>query len=78
MRIQRQFADFVQEERSAIGCLEDAAVPFDGPGERASLVASEGTFQQLWIDAGAVEGDEWLGFATGFVVDLDGDGLRQI
>ena len=45
LRGRRQFAQFVEQQRAAVGPLEPALAGFDGPGERAPLVA-----EQLRVD----------------------------
>ena len=41
LQVERQLADLVEEERAAVGLLEEAAPVGDGVGERALLVAEE-------------------------------------
>ena len=51
-------ADLVEEERAAVGLLEEAALARLGAGERAALVAEELALDQLARDRGAVDLDE--------------------
>ena len=51
-------ADFVEEQRAAMGLLEFAGVALGGAGERALLVAEEFAFDQLGGNGGAVQRDE--------------------
>ena len=53
-------ADFVQQQRAAIGFLELADAPGDGAGEGALLVAEQFGFQQVFRDGGAIDRDEGL------------------
>ena len=54
----REFADFVEEERAAVGHLEQALLHLLGVGERALFVAEELGFHQRFRDGRAVDGDE--------------------
>ena len=55
---QRQFADFVEEQRAAGGLDEFAGVAFGGAGERALLVAEQDRLHQIVRDRAAIDGDE--------------------
>ena len=55
---QRHVADFVQEQRAAVGLFEFAQVPGGGAGERALLMAEQLGFDQLAGHGRAVQGDE--------------------
>ena len=57
---QAHVADFVQEERAAVGLLELAHLVFHGPGERAFHVAEQFAFDQFLGDGGAVDFHEGL------------------
>src|SRR5439155_14327256 len=49
---------FIEEDRPAVGELEAAYPPLEGPGERAFLVAEDLALEQRLRDGGAVDGDE--------------------
>ena len=68
-----QFADFVEEQRAAIGGLHLAALGRKGSGERALGVAEEFRFHQVLGNGAAVDGDKRLVFAAAVLVD----GARQ-
>ena len=55
---QRHVADFVHEERAAVGLLELAFALFDGRGEGSALVAEEFALDQLRRDGRTVDLDE--------------------
>ncbi len=66
-------ADFVEQQRAAIGFLELADAPCDGAGEGALLVAEQLGFQQVLRDRGAVDGDEGLFGAGRASMDVAGE-----
>ncbi len=55
---QRHVADFVEEQRAAVGLLEPADVAALRTGERTGLVAEQFAFQQFGGDGGGIERDE--------------------
>ena len=61
LRVERQLADLVEEQRAAVGFLELADALVDGAGERALLVAEQDALDQVLGDGAAVDGDERLG-----------------
>ena len=63
-------ADFVEQQRAAIGFLEFADAPGDGAGERAFLMAEQFGFEQVFGNGGAVDRDERLVGARRFAVDV--------
>ena len=63
LRLERQLADLVEEQRAAVGLLELADALVDGAGERALLVAEQDALDQVLGDGAAVDGDEGLGLA---------------
>ena len=69
LRVERQFADFVEEQRAAIGFLELADALVDGAGEGALLVAEQDAFDEIFRDGAAVDGDERLAGAIAFALD---------
>ena len=73
LRVERQFADLVEEERAAMGFGELAALVGDGAGEGALLVPEEGGFDQVGGDRAAVDGDERLAGAVAHALDDAGD-----
>ena len=66
---QRQVADLVEEQRAAVGRLEEAFAVFGRTREGALAVAEELRFQQLLRDRTAVDGDEGLRAARTHFVD---------
>ena len=55
---QRQLADLVEEERAAVGRLEETRLVADGAGEGALHVAEELGLEQVLRDRRAVDRDE--------------------
>ena len=55
---QRQFADFVEEQRAAGGLDEFAGVAFGGAGEGALLVAEQDLLHQVVGNGAAIDRDE--------------------
>ena len=53
-------ADFVEQQRAAVGFLELADAAGDGAGEGALLMAEQFALQQVLRDGGAVDRDEGL------------------
>ena len=53
-----EVADFVEEERAALGGADDARERIDGAGERAAAMAEELALDELARQRRAVEGDE--------------------
>ena len=51
---QRHVADFVEEQRAAVGVLEAALAQPVGAGERAGLVAEQLVVEQVLVEGGAV------------------------
>jgi hypothetical protein len=58
LRLEREVADLVEEERAGVGELELALLRLHRAGERALLVAEELALDQVLRDRGAVELDE--------------------
>ena len=71
--VHRQFADFVEEQRAAVGLGELADVLFVGAGEGALLVAEQDRFDEVFRQRAAVDGDERLAAPIGAALD----GARQ-
>ena len=65
LRVRRQFADFVEEQRAAVGLDEFAEVSFGGAGEGAFLVAEENRFDEIFRQRAAIDGDEGLAAPVG-------------
>jgi hypothetical protein len=55
---EREFADFVEEERAALGQLDLADLAIAGAGKRAFFMAEEFVFDEIFGDGGAIERDE--------------------
>ena len=66
---QRQFADFVEEERAAVGQFHFADFARAGTGEGAAFVAEEFVFDQAFGNGGAIQRDEGLLAARGKMMD---------
>ena len=62
-------ADFVQQQRAAVGLLELADAPAVGPGKRPALVAEEFAFQERLGNGRAVDGQERRLAAAAVMVD---------
>lgn len=69
LRGQRQFADFVQEQRAAMSLDELAHVPLGGAGERALLVAEQDGLDEIVGNCAAIDRDERLGLALAAAMD---------
>ena len=46
LKVQREVADFVEKQRTAVGCEDPADAVFIGPGERAFAMPEEFRFEQ--------------------------------
>ena len=73
MQLERDVADFVEEERAPIGELEATDFLVDGTGEGAALVAEEFGFEKTGRNGGAIHFDEGTLFARAEIVDGAGD-----
>ena len=71
--VEGELADFVKEERAAVGALEPALARFGGAGESALFVAEELGVDELAGNGAAVDADEWATAAVAAVVDGAGD-----
>ena len=58
LQLQRELADLVDQERAAVGALEDALAHRHRAGERPLLVPEQLRLDQVGRDGGAVEDDE--------------------
>src|SRR5581483_10993108 len=68
-----ELADFVKEQRAAVGHFEQTLLHRLGVGEGALFVAEEFGFHQRLGDGGAVDGDERLLLARALVMNGFGD-----
>ena len=75
LELERNVADLVEEERSAVGELEPADLLRDRAGERAALVAEELALEKPGGNRGAVHFDERPRLAGRQLVDRPGDEL---
>ena len=66
---ERDFADFVQEERAAVGGLEAAFALGMRAGEGAFFVPEQFAFQKRLRDGAAIDGDKRPVFARAALVD---------
>src|SRR6185295_2133882 len=71
----RELADLVEEERPAVGLLEEAAPPRRGAGEGAGLVTEELAREHALGEDAAALGDEGPARAIAAVVDRAGHEL---
>src|SRR5487761_278183 len=60
LRLRGHFADFIEQQRSAVGKLEAAEPAFGGACERAFFVAENLAFHQRFGNRGAIDRDEGL------------------
>ena len=58
LQFQRQFADFVEKDRAAIGGLEQSLLRFQGSGECSLFIAEEFAFDQRGHERSAIDGDK--------------------
>ena len=63
LQIERQFADFVEKQRAAIGLEEFSDVLFGGAGEGALLVAEQNRLDEIGRQRAAIDRDEGLAAA---------------
>jgi len=75
LEIERKIANFVEEERAAIGEFEAADFLADGAGEGAALVAEQFGFEQAAGNGGAIDFDEGPVAAGAEIVDGAGEEL---
>ena len=75
LRAGAHVADFVQEQRAAVGLLEAANPLLVGAGERAFLVPEELRFEEVLLERRAVHLHEVPRFPERVVVDRPGDEL---
>jgi hypothetical protein len=73
--VERQFADFVEEQRAAVGLLELADALVGRAGERAFLVTEQDALDEVFGDRAAVDGHERLAGALALALDGAGDQL---
>ena len=70
---QRQFADFVEEQRAAGGLDEFAHVAFGGAGKRALLMPEQDRFHEIIRDRAAIDRDKGFGLALAAAMDGAGE-----
>ena len=75
LRGQRELADFVEEQRAAVGLLEPALAPRRRAGEGARLVAEQLRVDQLGGNRAAVDAAERAAAKRRVLVDRAGDDL---
>ena len=73
MGVEGDIADFIEEDRSAVGRFKDSFVGGDGAGERPFDVAKEGGFEEVGGEAARVDSDEGLFGAGGIGMNRLGD-----
>src|SRR5882672_7198147 len=75
LHLQRNFADFVQENGAALRGFKASRAIFDRAGERATHVAEEFAFKKLFGNGSAIDSHKRLVFALAAVVDFSRDQL---
>ena len=75
LRLQAHVADFVEEDRAAVGLLELPDLPLGGAGERALLVAEQLRLDELFRNRRAVDLHEALAAARADAMDRARDEL---
>jgi hypothetical protein len=65
LQVERHLGDLVEEQRAAVGALEEAQVLPVGAGEAALLVAEDLAFDQVRRDRAAVDREERPGCGAG-------------
>ena len=75
LHLERQLADLVEKQRTAVGQLELAELAAGGAGERAAFVTEQLGFEDLGRNRRAVDRQEALLAAVGVLVDRVGNQL---
>ncbi len=75
LKFEGKVADFVEEERAAVGEFEAADFLADGAGERSALVAEELGFEKTARNCGAINFDEGATAARTEIMDGAGEEL---
>src|SRR5882672_347616 len=75
LHLQRNFADFVQENGAALRCFKASRAVFDCAGEGASDVSEEFALEKIFRNGRAIDPDERFVFALAAVVDFSRDQL---
>ena len=75
LQVERHLGDLVEEQRAAVGALEEAQVLAIGAGEAALLVAEDLALHQVRRDRAAVDGEERMAAPPAEVVHGAGDDL---
>src|SRR5262249_55103528 len=75
LKIAAHFANFIQEQRPAVGAFEESRLSAVGAGERASLVTKEFRLQHSFSQGFTVDGNERLANTIAMVVNCTGDHL---
>src|SRR6185369_2773416 len=73
LQFQRNFPDFIKENRPAFSRLETSGAVLDRPGKSAARMAEKFTFIQLFWDGGAIDAHQRLVFAPAAPVDFARD-----
>src|SRR5207245_7627788 len=68
LQFQRNFSDFIEENRPSFSRLETSGAVFYGPGKSPARVAGEFAFIQLVWVGGRIEAAERFGFAPAALV----------
>ena len=68
LQVERHVADFVEEQRAALGLLEAATAHGLRAGEGAALMAEQFTLQQVFGDCCGIDSNKWPIGAGGVLV----------
>src|SRR5215467_4607224 len=77
LQAQGQVVHVIQQDRPALGGLEESRARGVGSGEGALAMAKEFTLRQVFADGAAVYGDEWESAAL-FVQPMDSSGKHLL
>src|SRR5207253_1868830 len=69
LRVERQFADFIEEQGAAVGLLEEPGVVCVGAGESPPHMSEELRLDEFARDGSAVDDDERLVAPEALLVD---------
>ena len=72
LQVERQFSDFVEEQRSSVGAFERARMSGHRAGERSAFVPEQLAFRQVCGHCAAIEHHEWAGCARALLVQCAG------
>src|SRR5882672_800339 len=73
LQFQRNFSNFIEENRPSFSRLETSGAVLDRPGKSTARVAEEFAFIQLFWDRGAIDADERFVLAPAALVNFPRD-----